>query len=71
MRVYRLITYSKVEENILNKATQKKFIDEIVIRAGSYDNKATDVERNKRLEDLLFKADNDDEVADDSVYTDE
>ena len=45
VRVYRLITATKVEEGILQKATYKKGLDDKIIQAGLYNDDATDVDR--------------------------
>ena len=46
-------------------------MDEILIQAGMYNDKATDSERREKLEDLLKKrspdADSDDEIPDDEA----
>lgn len=42
VRVYRLITISRVEEGILNKAEEKKDLDELIIQAGGFSNKTSD-----------------------------
>ncbi len=55
VRVYRLITTTKIEEGILNKATQKKDLDAKIIQAGMFNDKASDMDRQKRLEDLIRK----------------
>ena len=39
VRVYRLITISKVEEGILSKAEEKKDLDELIIQAGGFGQK--------------------------------
>ena len=55
VRVYRLITTTKIEEGILSKATMKKDLDAKIIQAGMFNDKASDFERQKRLEDLIRK----------------
>ena len=55
VRVYRLITATKIEEGILNKATQKKDLDAKIIQAGMFNDKASDTDRQKKLEDLIRK----------------
>ena len=42
VRVYRLITATKVEEGILKKAMQKKSLDDKIIQAGMFNDKASD-----------------------------
>ena len=73
MRVYRLITQSRVESGILARATSKKDLDNIIIQAGMFNQKANDTERNNVLLDLLKQADDkeDDEEAAEEVYNDE
>eukprot|EP00826_Nyctotherus_ovalis_P044375 TRINITY_DN4788_c0_g3_i4.p1 TRINITY_DN4788_c0_g3~~TRINITY_DN4788_c0_g3_i4.p1 ORF type:complete len:973 (+),score=385.78 TRINITY_DN4788_c0_g3_i4:76-2994(+) len=53
VRVYRLVTNTKVEEKIQTCANQKKSIDNAVIQAGLFNQKASDLDRRKKLEDLL------------------
>ena len=45
VRVYRLITISRVEEGILNKAEDKKNLDELIIQAGGFGQKTSDQDR--------------------------
>lgn len=59
VRVYRLITATKVEESILSKATYKQGLDEKIIQAGQYNDEATDVDRQKILKEILEKYDRD------------
>jgi len=61
VRVYRHITSTKIEEGIFNKATMKKDLDNKIIQAGMFNDKASDMERQKRLEDLIRKDYADDE----------
>ena len=56
VRVFRLITKTAIEEGILTRASYKKDLDNKIIEAGMFNNKTTDVERQKKLEDLI-KAD--------------
>ena len=72
VRVYRLISKTIVEEGILNRATGKKDLDAKIIQAGLFNQKASDQERNLRLQDLIRKdnkIDEDDEG--DDIYTPE
>lgn len=39
----------------MNKATQKKDLDAKIIQAGMFNEKASDMERQKKLEDLIRK----------------
>ena len=55
VRVFRLVTQATIEEQILMKASYKKGLDEMVIQAGLYNNKATDLERRQRLEEVIKK----------------
>ena len=57
VRVFRLITATRVEEGILSKATYKKGLDDKIIQAGLYNDQATDVDRQKKLEEILRKDD--------------
>lgn len=64
VRVYRLVTNTVIEEEILSKASFKRNLDGMVIQAGLFNQKSTDVERRQRLEELMKKnnaADNDSE----------
>lgn len=62
VRVLRLITNTKIETDILNKAAFKKNLDEKIIKAGGYNTNINETERKKKLEDLLKqdKEDNED-----------
>ena len=66
MRVYRLITQTKIEEGIFSKASGKKDLDATITQAGMFNDKASDFERQKRLEDLIRKdyVDDEDESSD-------
>ena len=72
--MFRFVTNTWIEEEILNKAAFKQNMDEILIQAGMYNNKSTDSERREKLEDLLKKAasdsDSDDEIPDDDQIND-
>jgi len=48
----------------LDKATQKKELDAKIIQAGMFNEKASDQDRQKKLEDLIRKDYEDDEEAD-------
>ena len=56
VRVFRLITKTIIEEAILTRASYKKNLDNKIIEAGMFNNKTSDIERQKKLEDLI-KAD--------------
>lgn len=77
VRVYRLISHSRVEEGILSKALSKKDLDNKIIQAGMFNQKASDQERQMRLENLIRQqyeedSDNNDEEKDEEeVYDDE
>lgn len=60
MRVYRLITATKVEEGILSRAMFKKGLDDKIIQAGMFNDNASDQDRQKKLEELI-RQNNDDE----------
>jgi SNF2 family DNA or RNA helicase len=49
VRVYRLITATKVEEGILSKATYKKGLDDKIIQAGMFNDNASDLDRQNKL----------------------
>jgi len=58
VRVFRLVTYSPVEEKILSRATDKLNMSEIVVEAGKFDRSSVDnednaQERRKLMEILL------------------
>jgi hypothetical protein len=57
VRVFRLITNTETEENILNKALMKKTLDDMVIQAGLFNQRSTDVERRGRIEEMIKKQD--------------
>lgn len=60
VRVYRLVTNTRIEETILTKAAYKKDVEAKVIEAGLFNTKATEYERREILKNLL-KNDEDDE----------
>jgi SNF2 family DNA or RNA helicase len=77
VRVYRLISNSQVEEGILSKALSKKDLDNKIIQAGMFNQKASDQERQIKLENLIRQqyelensSDNNDDDKDE-VYDDE
>lgn len=61
VRVYRLITSTKIEEGIFSKAMLKKDLENKIIQAGMFNTKASDNDRQKLLEDLIRKDYMDDE----------
>uniref|UniRef100_A0A914EBK5 Uncharacterized protein n=1 Tax=Acrobeloides nanus TaxID=290746 RepID=A0A914EBK5_9BILA len=69
VRVLRLITVNSIEEKILAAARFKLNIDEKVIQAGKFDQRTTDAERRRILEEIITKEeDNDeDEIPDDDA----
>ena len=74
VRVYRLVTQSRVESGILARATEKKDLDNIIIQAGGFNQKTSDTERNNALLEFLKQnddKDDDDEEAAEEVYNDE
>jgi SNF2 family DNA or RNA helicase len=71
VRIYRLITTTKIEEGILSKATQKKDLDAKIIQAGMFNDKASDVDRQKRLEDLIRKDYEEEEELETEIPTDD
>jgi len=60
VRVYRLVTNTKIEEAILSKAAYKKRLDGRVIQAGLFNNKSTDKERQDKLKIMLRSAEDED-----------
>ena len=71
VKVFRLITKTKIEEEILQKAAYKKNLDEKIIKAGLFNIKSSDTERRKRLEDLLRLEKEDDDEEDEVPNDDE
>ena len=55
VRVFRLVSSCSIEESILAKAMSKKALDNKIIQAGMFNDKATDQERNFRLRDIISK----------------
>ncbi len=45
----RLVTNTWIEEEIIAKAAYKQSLDEILIQAGLYNERSTDVERRAKL----------------------
>ena len=70
VRVFRLITKTAIEEGILTRASYKKSLDNKIIDAGMFNNKASEQERQKKLEDLI-KADADEDSYDDNEVPDD
>jgi SNF2 family DNA or RNA helicase len=71
VKVFRLITKTDIEEDILSKAAYKKNLDDKIIRAGLYNTKYSEQERKKRLQDLLKNEEKEEEAEEDEVPTDE
>ena len=75
VRVFRLITLSRVEEGILSRATSKKDLDNIVIQHGGFNqNEKESQEKSKSLENLIFAMGDENDVEgnpEDQVFTDE
>lgn len=61
VRVYRLVTNTKIEETILTRASLKKKLDGKVIQAGLFNNKSTDKERQEKLRVFLQREDEEEE----------
>jgi hypothetical protein len=70
VRVFRLITKTKIEEGILTRASYKKNLDNKIIEAGMFNTKANEQDRQKKLEDLI-KADADEESDDENEVPDD
>ncbi|OMJ87897.1 hypothetical protein SteCoe_10309 [Stentor coeruleus] len=68
VRVYRLVTNTRIEETILTKAAHKKNVEAKVIEAGLFNAKSTEYERRERLRDLLRNDEDDDSVHDENEY---
>jgi SNF2 family DNA or RNA helicase len=60
VKVFRFITATRVEEGILQKATYKKGLDDKIIQAGMFNDNASDLDRQKKLQELIRGADEDD-----------
>ena len=60
--VFRLVTYSPVEEKILSRATEKLNMSELVVEAGQFDKRSVEndnsLERMRLMEVLLTDFDN-------------
>lgn len=70
VRVLRLITVNSIEEKILAAARFKLNIDEKVIQAGKFDQRTTDAERRRILEEIIKNENDDndeDEIPDDDA----
>jgi SNF2 family DNA or RNA helicase len=70
VRVYRLVTNTKIEETILTRASVKKKLDGQVIQAGLFNNNATDKERQDKLR-IFLKQDEESEEEEQTVMDDE
>lgn len=70
VKVFRFITQTNIEEEILSKAAFKKNLDEKIIRAGLYNVKYTEQDRRNKLIDLL-KSEKEEEEEEDEIPTDE
>lgn len=57
VKVFRFITATRVEEGILQKATYKKGLDDKIIQAGMFNDNASDLDRQKKLQELIRGAD--------------
>ena len=66
VRVFRLITTTEIEEEILNKAGFKKSLDDIIIKAGAYNSTSSENESKKKLEELIKQGKEDNENCDQS-----
>merc|ERR1711871_255013 len=64
VRVFRLVTTTPVEEEIVARARYKLDLDAKIIQAGKFNTDATDSERRTLLESLLRKADDEDDQED-------
>ena len=66
-----MITSKSVEEKILERAQYKLDLDGKVIQAGKFDNKTSQEERDKLLEDLFGAVTEKEEEADEEVESGE
>ncbi len=71
VRIYRLITNTHVEEGIFLRASRKKDLDAKIIQAGMFNEKASDFDRQKRLEDLIRKDNLQDEEGESEIPNDD
>lgn len=53
-----MVTNTWIEEEIMNKANYKMGLDEIIIQAGLFNQKSTDVERREKLEEMIQSKNN-------------
>lgn len=70
VRVFRLVTNTETEETILTKAYLKKSLDDMVIQAGLFNEKATDTERRGRIEEMIKRHEADEEEEDNDIPND-
>lgn len=70
VKVFRFITQTAIEEEILSKAAYKKNLDDKIIRAGLYNVKFSEQERRNKLLDLL-KNDKEEDEEEDEIPNDE
>jgi ATP-dependent helicase STH1/SNF2 len=70
VRVFRLVTNTETEEAILSKAYLKKSLDDMVIQAGMFNERATDTERRGRIEEMIKRHEADDEEEDNDIPND-
>jgi ATP-dependent helicase STH1/SNF2 len=70
VKVFRFITQTAIEEEILSKAAYKKNLDDKIIRAGLYNVKYSEQERRNKLLDLL-KNDKEEDEEEDEIPNDE
>ena len=71
VRVFRLITKTKIEEGILTKASYKKALDNTIIQAGMFNTKTNDSERQKILQYLIRQRNEDEEAEEAEIPDDE
>lgn len=64
-----MITATKVEEGILSKATYKKGLDDKIIQAGMFNDNASDIDRQKKLEELIRQGNEDEDEPDEECET--
>ncbi|KRW99696.1 P-loop containing nucleoside triphosphate hydrolase [Pseudocohnilembus persalinus] len=65
VRVLRFVTNTWIEKEILSKSQQKKHLDDVFIQTAMYNTKATEEDRQKKIEEMLGKSKLYEEVDDD------
>jgi ATP-dependent helicase STH1/SNF2 len=71
VRVFRLVTNTETEETILSKACFKKSLDDMIIQAGLFNQKSTEVERRGQIEEMIKRHEADDFEEDSDIPNDQ